>query len=114
METYISISKDWTDDQREIFRAVLTKAKNKDTAMELYNFLDESEKSEINISKTKAGIFGAAAIMRRFGDTSLGEVKNDFIPGQGDTIYSEKLGANLYFWVVNEEEKDNLVKEYLK
>lgn len=103
-----------TDDQREIFRAVLTKAKNKDTALEVYNFLEESDKAEINISKTRAVIFGAATIVRRLGDTSLGEVKNDFVPGHGDTMYSEKLGANLYFWVVNEDEKDKLVKEYLK
>lgn len=102
-----------TADQREVFRAVLTKAKNKNTALSLYNHLKESNKAEINIDTTRAGMFGVATYIRRYGRLSLGEIKTDFIPGQGDSIYAEKFGTKLYFWVIDEEGKEKLVEDYL-
>ena len=103
-----------TDDQRKVFRAVLTKLKNKDTASEVYNYLKESDKAEINIDFARASMFGAATFVRRFGKLNLGEIKTDFIPGHGETLYSESFGQNLYFWVIDEEGKERMVKEYLK
>ena len=103
-----------TDDQRKVFRAVMTQMKNKDTAQEVYNYLKESDKAEINIDFARAGMFGTTTFVRRFGRLSLGEIKTDFIPGQGQTIYAENFGKNLYFWVIDEKEKEKLVEEYLK
>lgn len=103
-----------TDDQRKVFRAVLSKMKNKDTAEEVYNYLKESNKAEINIDFARAGMFGAATFIRRFSKLGLGEIKNDFIPGHGETLYAENFGQNLYFWVIDEEGKEKMVEEYLK
>ncbi|MFH2104709.1 MAG: LCP family protein [Parcubacteria group bacterium] len=103
-----------TADQRDVFKSVLTKVKNKDTAIEVYNHLKESNKAEINIDTTRAGMFGVATYIRRFGRLSLGEIKTDFIPGQGESLYSEKFGAKLYFWVINEEGKEKLIVETLQ
>jgi len=103
-----------TEDQRDVFKAVLTKAKNKDTALSVYNHLKKSNKAEINIDMTQAGMFGAATYVRRYGKLSLGEIKTDFIPGQGQSLYSEKFGSKLYFWVIDEEGKEKLVEEALR
>jgi len=103
-----------TADQRDVFKAILTKAKDKDTALSIYNHLKKSNKAEINIDITKAGMFGVATYIRRYGRLTLGEIKTDFIPGQGQSLYSEKFGQNLYFWVVDEEGKNELVDEALR
>jgi anionic cell wall polymer biosynthesis LytR-Cps2A-Psr (LCP) family protein len=103
-----------TDDQRKVFKAVLSKMKNKDTAEEVYNYLKESDKAEINIDFARASMFGAATFARRFGKLSLGEIKNDFIPGKGQTLYAENFGQNLYFWVIDEEGKEKMADEYLR
>jgi anionic cell wall polymer biosynthesis LytR-Cps2A-Psr (LCP) family protein len=103
-----------TEDQREIVTAMLTKMKDKDTALAVYNYLSESKKARIKIDKIKTTIFGAVTFLRRFGQLSLGEIKTAFIPGHGETIYSKKFGANLYYWVVNEGEKEKLIEEALK
>ncbi|MBU1177786.1 LCP family protein [Patescibacteria group bacterium] len=103
-----------TADQRDVFKSILTKLKNKDTALSVYNHLQQSNKAEINIDTTKAGMFGVATYIRRFGRLSLGEIKTDFIPGQGDTIYAENFGQNLYFWVIDEGGKEKLIEELLQ
>lgn len=103
-----------TDDQRKVFRAVMTQMKNKDTASDVYNYLKESNDAEININFVRLGMFGGATFVRRFGRLSLGEVKTDFIPGEGQTLYAENFGQNLYFWVIDEEGKEEMVREYLK
>lgn len=103
-----------TDDQRKVFRAVLSQMKNKDTAQKVYNYLKGSNNAEINIDFVRAGMFGAATFVRRFGRLSLGEIKTDFVPGHGETLYAENFGQNLYFWVIDEDGKDKLVEEYLK
>lgn len=103
-----------TDDQRKVFRAVLSQMKNKETAQEVYNYLKESNSAEINIDFVRAGIFGATTFVRRLGKLSLGEIKTDFIPGKGQNLYAENFGQNLYFWVIDEEGKKKLVEEYLK
>ena len=103
-----------TTDQREVFKSVLSKLKNKDTALTVYNELKRSNKAEINIDTTRAGMFGVATYIRRYGRLSLGEIKTDFIPGEGDYLYSDQLGQNLYFWVIDEEGKEKLVEEALQ
>ncbi len=103
-----------TEDQREIVKAVMTKLKDKNKAMEVYNYLQGSNKAEIKIDKTKGLLFGGATFVRRWGRLSLGEVKTDFIPGEGSYIYDEKFGQKLYFWVVDEEGKKKLVDECLR
>ena len=103
-----------TTDQREVFKSVLSKLKDKDTALTVYNHLQASSKAEINIDTTKAGMFGIATYIRRYGRLSLGEIKTDFIPGEGDYLYSDQLGQNLYFWVIDEEGKEKLVQETLQ
>jgi anionic cell wall polymer biosynthesis LytR-Cps2A-Psr (LCP) family protein len=103
-----------TDDQRKVFRAVLSQMKNKDTAQEVYNYLKESDSAEINIDFTRLGMFGATTFVRRLGKLSLGDIKTDFIPGHGETLYAENFGQNLYFWVIDEEGKEKIVEEYLK
>ena len=103
-----------TDDQRKVFRSVLSQLKNKEKAQEVYNYLKESDNAEINIDFVRAGMFGATTFVRRFGKLNLGEVKTDFIPGKGQTLYAENFGQNLYFWVIDEEEKKKMIDEYLK
>ncbi|NQU99707.1 MAG: LCP family protein [Parcubacteria group bacterium] len=103
-----------TDDQRKVFRAVMTQMKDRETATEVYDYLKESDSAEINIDFTRLGMFGATTFVRRLGKLSLGDIKTDFIPGQGQTLYAENFGQNLYFWVIDEEEKEKMVEEYLK
>lgn len=103
-----------TDDQREIVKAVMTKLKDKDKALQVYNYLKDSDKADININKTKALVFGGVTFVRRFGKISLGDMKTEFIPGEGSYIYDENFGQQLYFWVVDEAEKNKLVEEYLR
>lgn len=103
-----------TEDQREIVKAVMSKLKNKDKAIEVYNYLKESEKADIKINKTKALVFGGVTFIRRFGKLSLGDIQTEFIPGEGGYEYSDKFGQNLYFWIVDEQGKEALVEEYLR
>lgn len=103
-----------TSDQRQIVKAVMSKLKNKDKALEVYNYLKESEKADIRINKTKALVFGGVTFVRRFGKLSLGDIQTEFIPGEGGYEYSDKFGQNLYFWIVDKPGKEELVDKYLR
>lgn len=103
-----------TADQREIFMSLFSRMKDPSEAMKAYGFMDEHDQTRFKINKTRLVGFGLATVIRRFGKLSLGDVVTDVVPGHGETIYSEKFGQNMYFWVVDEEGKREVIERLLK
>ncbi len=103
-----------TQDQREIFLELGHKVTNMAEAKNLYSFFQDHSQTRLKYSKLAAFKFGLAAYTRRWGRFDLANTYNDFIPGQGDYIYTPEFDANLYYWVPDIEATEALVDQYLK
>lgn len=103
-----------TADQREIFMSLFKRMKDPSEALKAYNFMEDHDQTRFKINKTRLVGFGLATVIRRFGKLSVGDVGTDFVPGYGETIYSEKFGQNMYFWVIDQEGKREVVERLLK
>lgn len=98
-----------TEDQREVFQAVLSEAKSPNKARALLGYMQTSENARLEYSTINAVWFGAAFYMRSFGDISLGEVVEEVVPGAGDRIYTQQFGKELYYWVPDEDALEEIL-----
>lgn len=103
-----------TADQRELFRALLTKVRDQANAELIWKMAQESDQIRIDIPSLRFGHFGAAFVVLRAGQLSLGDVHDEALPGQGQTLYAPNFGQNLYFWVLDEPATEELVETYLR
>jgi anionic cell wall polymer biosynthesis LytR-Cps2A-Psr (LCP) family protein len=102
---------DRQEDEREVFRAMLTKMKSPSKVRELYDYFQESENARLHINKTRAAHFLYGAGIARKGNVSIGEMKQLSVPGKGERIYTPSFGKALYYWVVDEEALRKLIEE---
>ncbi|MFA6475546.1 MAG: LCP family protein [Patescibacteria group bacterium] len=100
-------------EQREVFQAVLKKAKNPLVAQRLYNYLSSSDRSRLNLSQSSLMSFGIAYLIghRSF---SLPKMEEVVLPGEGQRIYTPSFGKSLYYWVLDEAGTKDLVNKYLR
>ncbi len=100
-------------EQREIFKAVLQKAKSPFTAKKIYDYLLTSDRARLDISKSSLAAFGVAYIMGHRG-LDLPEMEEQVLPGEGTRIYTPSFGKSLYYWILDEEGTKDIVNQYLK
>ncbi|MBU1167081.1 LCP family protein [Patescibacteria group bacterium] len=103
-----------TADQREVFSGLLDKIKNQSNLEEVTNYIGSSKDARLDYNKNRLIRFGAAFMLRRYGRLTLGNIKEEVIPGSGGNSYSEKFGQNLYFWNPDEAELQEMIKRGLK
>ncbi|MFH1781174.1 MAG: hypothetical protein ABH835_00960, partial [Patescibacteria group bacterium] len=70
--------------------------------------------ARLKFDKVKSVLFGAAFVIGHRGQLNLGEMNEVILPGKGERIYTPAFGKELYYWVLDEEELDEVVKENLK
>ena len=102
------------ENQREILRNLMTRAKSMDNAKLIYNYFQESENARLKFNKVKSVLFGVAFVIGHRGQFKLGEMHEEVLPGEGQRIYTPAFGKELYYWVLDEEDTKEAVKEYLK
>lgn len=100
-------------EQREIFKAVLQKAKNPVTAQKLYNYLQTSERSRLRLSKSSLISFGLAYLLGHRAMT-IPEIEEEVLPGEGQRIYTPSFGKSLYYWVLDDGETETIAEQYLR
>ncbi|MFH1537266.1 MAG: LCP family protein [Patescibacteria group bacterium] len=102
------------ENQREILRNLVTRAKSYENAKMVMDYFDTSEKARLRFNKTKAVMFGAAFFIGHRGRLSLGEMHEEILPGSNGRIYTPDFGKELYYWILDEEGVKEMVDEYLK
>lgn len=100
-------------EQREIFKAVLQKAKNPATAKKLYAYLQTSERARLRLSKSSLISFGIAYLLGHR-SLNLPGIEEVVLPGEGQRIYTPSFGKSLYYWVLDEQGTEEIVNKYLK
>lgn len=100
-------------EQREIFKAVLQKAKNPLTAKKIYDYLQTSERARLEVSMPSLLGFGLAYVIGHHG-FNIPELEEQVLPGEGTRIYTPDFGKSLYYWVLDEEGTKAVVDDYLK
>lgn len=100
-------------EQREIFKAVMQKAKNPFKAREIYDYMMTSDRARLRISKPSLVSFGIAYLMGHRSLT-LPEIEEQVLPGEGERIYTPSFGKSLYYWILDEAGTTELVNKYLK
>lgn len=103
-----------TADQREVLMSLVSKLKQKDNALAVYDKFQSDPQARLWFSKIDTALFLPATAIVRGGSTQLGEIHEDVIPGAGDYQYSANLGQNLYFWIPDRAGTDQIVADYLK
>ncbi|MBU0707117.1 LCP family protein [Patescibacteria group bacterium] len=102
-----------TQDQREVFLELGKKITTPSKAKELYSFFQTHDQTRLKYQKVPAYAFGLATYIRRMGQIDLTNTYTDFIPGQGDYIYTPEYNANLYYWVPDKDATEEIVDKYL-
>lgn len=102
------------ENQRAILQDIMKKGKSVEGAKTIYNYFQEADRARLRFDKVKTGLFGAAFLIGHRGRPSLGEVNEEVLPGYGDRIYTPAFGKELYYWVLDEEDTEEIVKEHLK
>ena len=102
------------ENQRDILMEIMKKGKSVEGAKTIYNYFEEADRARLKFGKTKAVLFGAAFFIGHQGKLNIGEVHEEVLPGAGDRIYTPAFGKELYYWVLDEDGKEEVVKEYLK
>ena len=100
-------------EQREIFKAVLQKAKNPALARRLYDYLQTSDRARLRLSKSSLVSFGIAYVLGHRGLT-IPEIEEQVLPGEGQRIYTPSFGKALYYWVLDESETQKIIETYLR
>lgn len=101
-------------DEREIFRQLLTKAKNPKQAKVVLNYFKTADDARLEYKKVKLLRFGVGAMIARGGKMEIGEMQEESLPGASAMIYTPDFGKELYYWVVDEEATKKLVDERLR
>ena len=102
------------ENQREILRNLVTRAKTYSNAKMVMNYFDTAENARLQFNKIKAAMFGAAFFIGHRGKLSLGEMHEEILPGSNGRIYTPDFGKELYYWILDEEGVKEMVEEYLK
>ena len=100
-------------EQREIFKAVLQKAKNPVIARQLYEYLQTSEQARLRLSKSSLISFGIAYLLGHR-NLTIPEIEEQVLPGEGQRIYTPSFDKSLYYWVLNDAETQTLIDTYLQ
>ncbi|MCA9375616.1 MAG: LCP family protein [Candidatus Doudnabacteria bacterium] len=103
-----------TSDQRELFRALLTKVRSGGNPQMLYRLSQEDPQIRVDIPEQKFLWFGYGFFIAHGGKLSLGEVYDEALPGKGETLFAPAFGQNLYFWVLDEQKTAELVEMHLR
>lgn len=102
------------ENQREILRNLVTRAKSYDNAKMVLEYFETSEKARLKFDKVKSVLFGVAFVIGHRGQLELGEMNEVILPGKGERIYTPAFGKELYYWVLDEDELKETVNENLK
>lgn len=102
------------ENQRAILQEIMKRGKSINGAKTIYNYFQEADRARLRFNKVKSGMFGVAFLIGHQGRPELGEVNEEVLPGEGDRIYTPAFGKELYYWVLDEEGTEEIVKEYLK
>ncbi|MBU0731419.1 LCP family protein [Patescibacteria group bacterium] len=102
------------ENQREILQEIMKKGKSIEGAKTIYNYFQEADRARLKFNKIKSGLFGVAFLIGHQGRLSMGEVHEEVLPGYGDRIYTPAFGKELYYWILEDEGTEEIVKEYLK
>lgn len=103
-----------TADQREIFMSLFSRMKNPKELWKAYGYMKAHEQTRFKINKTSLAAFSLATFIRRGGIPKIGEIKTDVVPGEGATLYSQKFGISMYYWIVDKEGTKELIKKMLR
>lgn len=100
--------------QREILRNVLSRLKDPVHARSVYEYFRTTDRARLDISQQQLMLFGLAYVLGHRADVSLGEVKEEVLPGEGQRIYTPDFDKELYYWVLDDTAVKNVVNEYLQ
>ncbi|MBI4407782.1 MAG: LCP family protein [Candidatus Kerfeldbacteria bacterium] len=100
-------------EQREIFKAVLDKAKSPLVARKIYDYLQTSERARLRLSIPSLVSFGITYVIGHRGIT-VPAMEEVVLPGEGQRIYTPSFGKSLYYWVLDEDATNALVEKYLR
>lgn len=100
-------------EQREIFKAVLDKAKSPLVARKIYDYLQTSDRARLQLSMPSLISFGLAYVVGHRG-VSVPAMEEVVLPGEGQRIYTPAFGKSLYYWVLDEEGTQEIIEKYLK
>lgn len=100
-----------TVDQREIFINLVRSVNTPREMWELRTLFDDEEGARLRYRVGSTVQFGIAFVTRRLGHVSIGDVREEVVPGSGDSIYTPDFGKNLYYWIPDEEATSALVTE---
>ncbi len=103
-----------SNDQRELFRALVSKMKEKKSIDTIWKLVQEDEQIRIDLPRWPLARFGFAYALARFGRVGLGDVYDEALPGKGETLYAPAFKQNLYFWILDEQKTDELAATYLR
>ncbi len=100
--------------QRDILRNLITRAKSWENIKLIKEYLLTTDNVRLTYGKFKTICFGISFGLGHFPDFSLGEMEEVELPGYGGRVYTPDFGKELYYWITNEEEIQEIVDEHLK
>jgi anionic cell wall polymer biosynthesis LytR-Cps2A-Psr (LCP) family protein len=103
-----------TRDQRNIFLSLAQRMQSPSELKRFYGYIRQQDQTRLRYDALPSWQFGAMAALRRGGQFDFANTHTDFIPGQGDTIYTPEYKANLYYWIPDRDATTKLVDEYLR
>lgn len=105
---------DRQSDAREVMRSLMMKGKSPQNAKMLLNYFEENEKARFEYKKIQTARFGVGFFLAHGGNIDLEEMDEGALPGEGASIYTPDFGAELYYWVIDEEETQKIIEEHFK
>ncbi|MBI2426820.1 MAG: LCP family protein [Candidatus Kerfeldbacteria bacterium] len=99
-----------TADQREIFLSLVRKM-NWQEVQRLRTEFETNPELRVHYPALETYTFGLWYILLHRGLT-LGETREEVIPGHGETLYSQQLGQNAYFWIPDEDATRDLIASF--
>ncbi|MFA5995673.1 MAG: LCP family protein [Patescibacteria group bacterium] len=100
--------------QREILADLLKKFKQPANARKLRDYFNTTKRARLTVNPVSAGLFGLAYLLGHFGQINLNNINEVVLPGESKRIYTPDFNKSLYYWILDMDKTNELVKQYLK
>lgn len=98
--------------QRDVLMAVLPKLKNPATAKAVYDYIESSDRTRVDVSKPGLLAFGVAYMIGHKFNPDITNIEEIELPGSSARIYTPSFGKELYYWQLDEAGTQEILDEF--